>query len=153
MKLQRLERLLDVTKVTNIILAGFAVFLVLNAGCYAGTAPLKKTQEPLQKEAGSSLVWDFGQVKEGDVVGHVFIVTNTTDKTFHINSVNTSCGCTASEIKKKELRPGESTELEVKFNSKGYHGDISQHVYVNTDGIEQPVIKFTIKAEVVKEGN
>jgi len=46
--------------------------------------------------------------------------------------------------------PGESTPVEIKFNSKGYSGDIQQFTYVNTDDIDNPVIRFIIKAHVVK---
>ena len=94
--------------------------------------------------------WDFGLVREGQIVKHAFSLQNEPDKTLTIKDVHTSCGCTASEIKKKALSPGESTEIGVSFNSKGYSGEVKQFIYVNTDDIDNPVIRFIIKAEVVK---
>ena len=94
--------------------------------------------------------WDFGQVKQGEVVSHNFILKNDSAKTLKITGVNTSCGCIVSEVREKVLPPQESTKIEAKFNSKGYSGAVQQFVYVNTDDIDKPVIKFIIKVKVVK---
>lgn len=97
-----------------------------------------------------SYVWDFGQIKEGEIARHEFIFSNKTDNTLEIKNVNTSCGCTVPEVRKKLLMPGEATVIEVRFNSKGYSGIVEQFIYVNTDSVSSPVVKLTIKAEVVR---
>jgi hypothetical protein len=94
--------------------------------------------------------WDFGQVKQNLVLAHEFTFKNSTDKTLNITGLNTSCGCTVSETTRKTLAPGESTQVKVQFNSKGYKGKAQQFVYVNTDNQENPVLKFTIEAFVVE---
>lgn len=101
-------------------------------------------------EAGAKETWDFGKVKHGEVVRHGFTLRNEGAKTINIKSVSTSCGCTASEVSKKALAPGDSTTIDVKFNSKGYSGPIKQFVFVNTDDLDNPLITFIIKAEVQK---
>jgi hypothetical protein len=93
-------------------------------------------------------VWDFGVVKAGIILEHTFVMTNDSAKDLVVKDTTTSCGCTASEIKKKLLKPGESTELMVTFDTKGYNGATRQFVYVNTDAIENPVVRFTVKAVV-----
>jgi len=98
-----------------------------------------------------SYQWDFGQIKQGAILKHNFILKNETKKILKINSVHTSCGCTASESDKKLLMPQESTTISVNFNSQGYLGPVTQFIYVNTDNPDLEIIKFTIKAEVVKE--
>ncbi len=95
--------------------------------------------------------WDFGKVKQDQVLKHDFVFKNNTAATLNILSVNTSCGCTASQADKKSLEPNESTMISVTFNSKKYAGQIKQFVYVNTDNADSPVVKFVIKAEVLKE--
>ncbi|MDD5668578.1 MAG: DUF1573 domain-containing protein [Candidatus Omnitrophica bacterium] len=95
-------------------------------------------------------VWDFGQIKQGTEVNHVFTITNESQQPIKIKDINTSCGCTASEVKKKDLAPGESTEIGVTFKSSGYSGPVQQFVYVHTDKPEDPILKLTIKAEVIK---
>lgn len=95
-------------------------------------------------------VWDFGKVNPGEVLKHDFILSNHSQKTLNVKEVNTSCGCTVPDLKKKSLMPGESTPLEVKFNSKGYSGPITQYIYVHTDSLDNPVIRFIIKADIAK---
>jgi len=104
-----------------------------------------------QQNKTDANLWDFGKIKEGQIVRHKFILKNETAKDLKIEGVTTSCGCTASAVNKKLLKPQESTELEVSFNSSKYSGEIKQHVYVNTDNIDNPLIQFIIKANVVKE--
>jgi len=95
--------------------------------------------------------WDFGQVKRGVILKHDFVFKNETNDILEINNIHTSCGCTASESGKKSLLPQESTAIKVTFNSKGYSGPVTQFIYVNTDNADLAIIKFTIKAQVVKE--
>ncbi|HTZ10844.1 MAG TPA: DUF1573 domain-containing protein [Candidatus Margulisiibacteriota bacterium] len=110
--------------------------LLIISGCWA-------QQDPY--------LWDFGVVKEGEVLKHEFVLKNESAKKLTIKEVATSCGCTASEAKKKELLPGESTTIEVKFQSKGYSGAVKQVVYVTTDNLDNMFIKYIIKANVVRK--
>ncbi len=111
-------------------------------GSYSQSHKLVEMQDPYP--------WDFGQVKEGEVLEHTFVLKNESEKTLTIKEVNTSCGCTTSKLEKKVLLPGESAEIEVKFNTKGYSGLTQQYVYVHTDSLDKPIIRFIIKAEVMK---
>lgn len=104
-----------------------------------------------QNEKTDPYLWDFGQVKQGVTVKHDFSFKNQTSDILEINSIHTSCGCIAIEQSKKSLLPQASTTITVSFNSKGYLGPVTQFVYVNTDNADMAIIKFTIKAFVVKE--
>ncbi|MDD5129664.1 MAG: DUF1573 domain-containing protein [Candidatus Omnitrophica bacterium] len=103
-----------------------------------------------QERAGIN-EWDFGVVKQGAVLKHDFILKNETNDILAINSIHTSCGCTASQSDKRSLMPQESTAIKVTFNSHGYSGQVKQFVYVNTDNADQAIIRFTVKANVIKE--
>jgi len=129
-----------------------AIFLILLflsfplQGCYS------QNQEKITSQAEDidPYSWNFGQVKEGEVLKHNFILKNESKKTLTIKDVNTSCGCTASKVEKKIILPGESTAIEVRFNTKGYSGLTQQYVYVHTDSLDNPIIRFIIKAEAIK---
>jgi len=95
-------------------------------------------------------LWDFGQAKASQVLKHDFLFKNETKNVLNITSVNTSCGCTASQPEKKSLKPGETTKINVSFNPHGYLGQVQQFVYVNTDNADAAVARFTIKAEIIK---
>jgi len=95
-------------------------------------------------------LWDFGQVREGQVARQVFVLKNDSNKVLHVKNVLPACGCIKAEIDKESFGPGEEAKLEVSFDSRGYSGDVQQFVFLNTDSPDQPVIKFTVKAQVVK---
>ena len=126
-----------------------ALFLLLPlAGCSAQSWPAENSSSQGQKKIPDPNTWDFKSIKKGEIVKHDFQIKNNLAKTLTINDVTTSCGCTASSAKKKKLAPGEATQITVEFNSKGYKGQTSQFIYVNTDDPADPILKFTIKAFV-----
>lgn len=110
----------------------------------------QERQAVSRTEDAAQHTWDFGKVKEGEVASHTFVLRNNSDKEVRINDVSSSCGCTASSVSTKIIFPGEEAKIEVKFNSKGYSGDVKQYVYVHTDDPVNPITRFIIKANVVK---
>jgi len=126
--------------------------LFIFSGCCNG-AQARSQDNPAveaEEEPADPQAWDFGRVKAGKVLKHTFTLKNESGKTVNIIDVNTSCGCTVSEVKKKTLAPQESTPLEVRFDTEGYFGQVTQYIYVRTDDLDNLVVKFTIKANIVK---
>jgi len=126
------------------------ILLLVFSGCGARHYAQKQTVPMERVKDFEPYVFDFGRIKEGEVLKHEFILKNETSKILNIKDVNTSCGCTVSEVEKRSLQPNESTVIKVKFNSRGYSGPTQQYVYVHTDNLDKPVIRYIIKAEVVK---
>jgi len=101
------------------------------------------------KEELDPYLWDFGKVGEGEVLEHTFVVKNESPVTLQIKRIHTSCGCTTSKApEKKEIPPGESVDIQVKFNTRGYSGSKEQFVYIHTDQQDSPPIKLTLKADI-----
>jgi len=78
---------------------------------------------------------DFGTLEEGDVVTHVFTFTNAGDEPLLLGNCKGSCGCTVPQCPKEPIAPGETGEIEVKFNSKGKKNNQTKRVTIdaNTD--------------------
>ena len=78
--------------------------------------------------------YDFGEVEEGTVVKHVFKFTNTGSEPLVIKSAQGSCGCTVPFYPKVAILPGESSEIQVSFNSANRLGQQQKTVtlYANT---------------------
>lgn len=129
------------------LVLGMALSLSIT-GCFAQTN--LSTIPELPNLPQRQDIWDFGQMKEGLILKHDFLIKNESQKALNITGTNTSCGCTVSKVEKNTLSPGEATLIEVKFNSLGYSGPVEQYVYVNTDDAGNPVLKFTVKAQVIK---
>jgi len=148
---------------TKLSIASLYILLFLFA---AGCHTQNKNTAAKKQEIGDVYSWDFGQVKEGEVLKHDFIFKNTSGDTINIKDINTSCGCTVSKVEKKTLAPGESTVIEAQYNTKGYSGAVQQYVYMRIDkpdaattasvngtvllAVDNPIIQFIIKANVVK---
>ncbi|MBV9391634.1 MAG: DUF1573 domain-containing protein [Verrucomicrobia bacterium] len=65
--------------------------------------------------------------------------TNIGKETVKIEDVKTSCGCTTAALSKTEYRPGESGEIEAKFNVGGRTGLQEKAIVVRTsDSAQQP---------------
>ena len=135
-------------KVASLFLLSFFIFQF--ACAEAPIVPSDKAGYYAPNNITDPNEWDFGKVQQGQVLKHDFLLKNETRDVLKIISINTSCGCTASQSDKESLKPNESTAINVTFNSKGYAGEVKQFIYVNTDNAYFPVVKFIIKAEVIK---
>lgn len=92
---------------------------------------------------------NFGDIKQGDVVSYDFKITNNGGDVLKIIDVRASCGCTAAQPDKKELKPGESTTIKVTFNSKGRKGAQVKTVRVITNDPEKSDINFVIRCNII----
>ncbi len=91
----------------------------------------KKVKRELTTIAFDKTQHDFGTIKEGDKVETTFIVKNTGKKDLFITNATGSCGCTVPEVAKEAIKPGGSTPILVKFDSKGKSGMTEKTVTIN----------------------
>jgi hypothetical protein len=104
------------------------------------------------KVAVQQLEYDFGKVEQGKVVKHDFTISNNGGDLLVIKKVKASCGCTAAKPIKNELSPGESTEINVEFNTKGRSGVQHKIVYVDTNDPDKPQLELKIFGNIIKAG-
>jgi hypothetical protein len=93
-------------------------------------------EEKLKNAPVTSFVeknWNFGEIKQGDVVKHQFEVKNTGKSELIIRKVKASCGCTAIKPVKTILAPGETTLIAAEFNSRGKSGRQTKTVRIVTN--------------------
>lgn len=92
---------------------------------------------------------NFGKIAIGEKVTHSFKFTNTGKSPLIISQVNPSCGCTTPKDWPTEpIAPGESGQITVEFNSKGFPGKVDKSVSVLTNCIPR-TIDLKIFGEVV----
>ena len=66
--------------------------------------------------------FDFGDIKQGQVVNAVFKFKNTGKEPLILSNVSTTCGCTVPSWPKDPIAPGKSAEISATFNSAGKMG-------------------------------
>ena len=63
---------------------------------------------------------DFGNVNEGEMAKTVFTFINTSENDLYIVDARGSCGCTVPKYPKNvAIKPGETGEIEVNFDTTG----------------------------------
>ncbi|RZF62817.1 DUF1573 domain-containing protein [Sphingobacterium corticibacterium] len=98
-------------------------------------------------EFGES-VYDFGEVKEGEVVEHVYAYTNTGTEPVILSQVSASCGCTTPSYTQTPVLPGKSGEVKVSFDSNGQVGK-QQKIVTIVSNAENRVMTVQLKGEVL----
>ena len=95
---------------------------------------------------------EFGTIAEGDVVEHTFVFTNTGDNPLVVIDAETTCGCTVPKKPEAPIPPGETGEIQVRFNSHGKTGINNKAVTITTN-TEPATTRLFIKANVISEDN
>lgn len=106
-----------------------------------------KPEQPMTKASFAKEEHDFGTMKKGEVVQHVYEVTNTGDKPLYINSVQPACGCTAPDYTKDAIAPGEKGQVTLSFDSKNFSGAVTKTAQVFMNAGNSPVT-LSFKANV-----
>jgi hypothetical protein len=91
--------------------------------------------------------YDFGKIKQGEVVSHTFEFTNTGKQPLIIESASASCGCTAPDWTKTPVAPGEKGTVKVEFNSTGKFGQQAPMVTIRAN-TEPNIVRVSMKGEV-----
>ncbi|WP_242926361.1 DUF1573 domain-containing protein [Pontibacter vulgaris] len=91
--------------------------------------------------------YDFGTIKQGEIVEHVFEFTNSGKSPLIIESASASCGCTAPEWTSEPVAPGASGKIKVVFNSTGKGGQQAPTVTIRAN-TEPNLTKVSMKGNV-----
>lgn len=82
--------------------------------------------------------WDFGKVIQGEKPTHIFIVKNEGEGDLIIERVKESCACIEASISTTLIRPGESAELEVSYDTTDYVGKDEKHLHIYSNDPQEP---------------
>ena len=122
-----------------------------NTSAVTGATPSAATpavsNQPLTTIALSQSNYDFGNIKKGDKVNHVYEITNTGKNPLVISEVKPGCGCTAPEFTKDPILPGKKGKITLSFDSASFDGAVQKFadVYAN---VENAPIKLTFNANI-----
>jgi hypothetical protein len=106
-----------------------------------------KENKPLEKKAPGKIVFDkeihnFGTLKDGEIVSYSFTFRNTGGSPFLINKVEKTCGCIDSRYNSGAIQPGETSAIELIFNTAGEWGNQIKGLTVETSEGEQKELQI-----------
>ena len=81
--------------------------------------------------------FEFGDIYQGDVVEHTFAFENTGNAPLILSNVKTTCGCTAPKWSRDPIAPGETSEIQVRFNSAGKLNKQNKIITIVSNAINQ----------------
>lgn len=90
---------------------------------------------------------DFGQINEGDIVETVFRFKNSGKSELIITNAVSTCGCTVPGWPKEPIAPGDSAEINVRFNSSGKPNNQRKTITLTTNTAQGKEV-VVIKAQV-----
>ncbi|HXG18198.1 MAG TPA: DUF1573 domain-containing protein [Methylomirabilota bacterium] len=138
--------------------------LLVNLGCSSpGEEPVAVAQSAPQAETATPApsgpprivfhdpVFDFGKVEQGAQVNHLFRFTNQGGQDLRIESVKTSCGCTAAVISAEVIPPGQEGTISATFDTTHFSGEKAKSVSVYSNDPAQPVTTLTLQGEITVE--
>lgn len=112
------------------------------------TASSEKGEQKQAKMVFSDAEQSFGSIVQGESVTKIYHFKNDGEVDLIISSANGSCGCTIPKWPKTPIKPGQSGEIEVVFNSQGKKGKQTKKVYItaNTHPVNNVIV---LKGDVV----
>lgn len=93
-------------------------------------------------------VIDYGEIQKGSDGLRTFIFTNTGDAPLEITRVSSSCGCTVPKKPEAPVQPGETGEIQVKYDTK-IVGPIRKTITVYSNA-DVPAKSLKIKGRVLE---
>lgn len=117
------------------------------AASVSGETAAPASNQPLTTIALSESSFDFGNIKKGDKVEHVYEVTNTGTNPLVISEVKPGCGCTAGDFTKEPILPGKKGKVTLHFDSSNFDGNVNKYADVFAN-VEKAPIKLTFTANI-----
>ena len=129
----------------NFTLLFALVFLMgINVFAQTKTTTLKTGGPEITFE---SEVVDYGTIKQDENGIRYFKFKNTGDAPLIIQSAVGSCGCTVPKYPNEPILPGQSSQIEVKYDTHRV-GAFSKNVTITTNATDQSKKVLTIKGTV-----
>jgi hypothetical protein len=119
---------------------------------FAVAAMVSAYAQPKELVSGPAIkldkdVHDYGEVPFGGNGECKFKVTNTGTEMLILTNCQGSCGCTVPKCDPNPILPGESSLIEVKYDTKR-PGPIAKTVTINSNAVNEPVKVVSIKGNV-----
>ena len=95
--------------------------------------------------------FDFGKVLQERTLTKQFSIRNFGSADLAILGISHTCGCTASLMDSKVVKPGGSATLRVTFETRNYSGKVIRGVLVKSNDPEHRTVELKLEATVTAD--
>lgn len=130
--------------------AGIAV-LIAGAALLGGSRLLAQpgpSPDPAPRIAVEPPDFDFGNVVQNRRLTKEFRIRNFGAADLVIEKVTASCNCTETRVESKVVKPGESTGLNVAFETRSTPGRIEGNIAIRSNDPTHGTVELKIRATV-----
>ncbi|MBD3285759.1 DUF1573 domain-containing protein [candidate division WOR-3 bacterium] len=92
--------------------------------------------------------YDFGYCLEGESYRHTFWIYNTGDEPLNLGKVRTFCGCSATNLEKTKLNPGDSTSFDFTYDTRGFFGNCVKWAYIPSNALNDSLLMFNVTVKL-----
>ena len=109
----------------------------------AKAAPTKGPRIGVEPES-----FDFGKALQNKTLTKEFSLRNFGNEDLVISEVTTTCGCTVADLTTKTLKPGASTPLTVKLDTRSNQGKLERQVSIVSNDPQKKTLMIKVMADV-----
>lgn len=95
--------------------------------------------------------FDFGYGFVGEHYRHTFWIYNRGDEPLLIKKIRTFCGCTATELKRNQIAPGDSTSFDFIFDTYGFFGERVKWAYIRSNDPRDSLLKVNVTIRLYED--
>jgi hypothetical protein len=107
----------------NLMVVIGLLVIMLGAALSYGQSAIKVPEES----------FDFGYAPQGANICHRYWLFSTGTDTLRISNVKPGCGCTKAPLEKSVIAPGDSTMVELIFNTRKYSGKMNKSATITSN--------------------
>ena len=114
---------------------------------FATSAPEQRAKPPHIVTWTTETEHDFGEIRQGSTARFVFTFKNTSNESIVLQTVRTTCGCTAAEWTEEPLASGASGAVNIEFDADR-SGAFRKKITVFFDKQRKPEVLW-VRGEVI----
>jgi hypothetical protein len=99
------------------------------------------------EQKGDPMVWDYGELEQGDPGVRFFKFKNTGAAPLIISNAKGSCGCTVPSYPKEPIMPGGVSFIKVKYDTNR-KGGFTKYVTLTTNSTSESTTRLKVTGNV-----
>ena len=130
----------------NIIFSLILVAILYSCHYKRGSGVIQPVKQSEKKSPGRIVfdkeIHNFGTLKDGEIVSFSFIFRNMGGSPLNLTKGEKSCGCLELKYSLNEVVPGESSTVEMIFNTSGEWGNVIKEATIETSDGEKKELQI-----------